>query len=51
MARSFLGGEFADGESAWWLGNWIPLHDAVKSTAWALELQGRHHFPNAIQVT
>ena len=25
MARSFLGGEFAGGESAWWRGNWIPL--------------------------
>ena len=24
MARSFLGGEFAGGESAWWRGNWIP---------------------------
>ena len=24
MARSFLGGEFASGESAWWRGNWIP---------------------------
>ena len=23
MARSFLGGEFAGGESAWWRGNWI----------------------------
>ena len=25
MARSFLGGEFAGGESAWWRGDWIPL--------------------------
>ena len=25
MARSFLGGEFAGGESAWWRGNWIPM--------------------------
>ena len=25
MARSFLGGEFAGGESAWWRGNWIPF--------------------------
>ena len=25
MARSFLGGEFAGGESAWWRGNWIPI--------------------------
>ena len=24
MARSFLGSEFAGGESAWWRGNWIP---------------------------
>ena len=24
MARSFLGGEFAGGESAWWRGDWIP---------------------------
>ena len=27
MARSFLGGEFAGGESAWWRGNWIPTKD------------------------
>ena len=28
MARSFLGGEFAGGESAWWRGDWIPfLHN------------------------
>ena len=26
MARSFLGGEFAGGESAWWRGDWIPMH-------------------------
>ena len=26
MARSFLGGEFAGGESALWRGNWIPWH-------------------------
>ena len=25
MARSFLGVEFAGGESAWWRGNWIPI--------------------------
>ena len=25
VARSFLGGEFAGGESAWWRGNWIPF--------------------------
>ena len=25
MARSFLGGEFAGGESAWWRGDWIPV--------------------------
>ena len=25
MARSFLGGEFAGGESPLWRGNWIPL--------------------------
>ena len=25
MARSFLGGEFAGGKSAWRQGNWIPL--------------------------
>ena len=24
MARSFLGGELAGGESAWWRGDWIP---------------------------
>ena len=24
VARSFLGGEFAGGESAWWRGDWIP---------------------------
>ena len=24
MARSFLGGEFVGGESAWWRGDWIP---------------------------
>ena len=28
MARSFLGGEFAGGESAWWRGNWIPSKPA-----------------------
>ena len=26
MARSFLGGEFAGGESAWWRGDWIPKY-------------------------
>ena len=26
MARSFLGGEFAGGESARWRGKWIPSH-------------------------
>ena len=25
MARSFLGGEFAGGEFAWWRGDWIPV--------------------------
>ena len=25
VARSFLGGEFAGGESAWWRSNWIPI--------------------------
>ena len=29
MARSFLGGEFAGGESAWWRGNWIPLQEGT----------------------
>ena len=24
VSRSFLGGEFAGGESSWWRGNWIP---------------------------
>ena len=28
MARSFLGGEFTGGESAWWRGNWIPYRDS-----------------------
>ena len=27
MARSFLSGEFAGGESAWWRGDWIPCGD------------------------
>ena len=32
MARSFLGGEFAGGESAWWRGDWIPmLHGITKN--------------------
>ena len=30
MARSFLGGEFAGGESAWWRGDWIPCNEPVK---------------------
>ena len=30
MARSFLGGEFAAGESAWWRGNWIPYLQATQ---------------------
>ena len=36
MARSFLGGEFAGGESAWWRGDWIPNRDSgIKiSEAW-----------------
>ena len=29
MARSFLGGEFAGGESAWWRGDWIPTTRAT----------------------
>ena len=28
MARSFLGGEFTGGESAWWRANWIPYRDS-----------------------
>ena len=30
MARSFLGGEFAGGESAWWRGDWIPDVDVFE---------------------
>ena len=30
MARSFLGGEFAGGESAWWRGDWIPASPMAK---------------------
>ena len=29
MARSFLGGEFAGGESAWWRGDWIPFETSI----------------------
>ena len=31
-ARSFLGGEFAGGESAWWRGNWIPFDQGFACT-------------------
>ena len=31
MARSFLGGEFAGGESAWWRGNWIPDRSTIEA--------------------
>ena len=30
MARSFLGGEFAGGESAWWRGDWIPYPESPR---------------------
>ena len=37
MARSFLGGEFAGGESAWWRGDWIPVVSMAKSLSTALQ--------------
>ena len=31
MASTFLGGEVASGESAWWRGNWIPRKGITRS--------------------
>ena len=40
VARSFLGGEFADGESAWWRGNWIPAPSLIASFMSAITILG-----------
>ena len=40
MARSFLGGKFAGGESTWWRGNWIPAPSLIASFMSAITILG-----------
>ena len=42
MARSFLGGEFAGGESAWWRGNWIPSINSPESFKLPVGTEGKN---------